>query len=173
MATLPLRLDETFKDRPITALPVSSLRTWLQGKWALLLSHADDFACYDLESDRWLVVLRQTLAAAGVRPLGLSSRKALPRSSWVADVGGSYTTPFLEGPRRRADPCDLNACALRDAVSRSSSRFVMIIDESLRLRRTFVYKPQDHLPSLLDLAAMAGKLRRMSRTVTPAVALGG
>jgi hypothetical protein len=146
---------------------MSSLRPWLRGHWAMLFSHADDFACHDLESDRWLVVLGQMLGSAHVRPLALESRAESHRDSgsgsWVTQVGGASVTVATEEPRVRLRLIDLQACALRDSVLRLSSRFVMIIDEALRPRRTFAYAAGDRLPSPLDLAALAGKLRLADR----------
>jgi hypothetical protein len=149
---------------PGRPLPLSSsLRPWLRGQWALLFSHADDFACHDLESDRWAVVLEQSLDAAHVRPVALTSRIDAGFESWVTQAGGAFVTIAPEEPRRGPRLIDLQARALRDAVERSSSRFVMIVDESLRLHRTFAYAPGDRLPSPLDLVAMAGRLRSASR----------
>jgi hypothetical protein len=165
MATLLLRIEETFADRSPVALTLSSaLRPWLGGHWALLFSHADDFACRDLESDRWAVVMEQSLASSRVRPLALASRAAVAESGgWVTQVGGACVALAPEEPHRGPRLFDPQARALRDAVARASSRFVMVIDESLRLRRTFAYAPGDRLPSPLDFAAMAGRLRSAAR----------
>ena len=163
---LSSRRQETFTTRPTGIVP-PTLRAWLRGNWALLFSHADDFACSDLESDRWLVVMRQTFAAAGVRPLALTASMSPRHASWVREVGGSSISiapeEFPEGP----DTFDLQIRTLRDAVAQASSRFVMFIDESLRLRRTFSYTAQDHLPSPLDLAATVGKLRAEAHQDSP------
>lgn len=156
MATLMPTHDVV--QHPIAA---SSLHAWLQGNWALLFSHPDDFACNDFEADRWLVVLQQTFAAAGVQPLALASHMSAPFNSWVTDAGGAAAVLFDNG-RPSQDVVDLNACALHDAISRAVSRFVMIIDDSLRIRRTFVYTAQNPLPSPLDFAATAYKLRTSS-----------
>jgi len=141
----------------------SSLRPWLRGHWALLFSHADDFACYDLEADRWAVVLEQSLSAARVRPLALGSRPAAGFDNWVTQVGGASVEMTPQESPRGPRLFDLHARALCDAVARASSRFVMIIDESLRVHRTFAYVAGDRLPSPLDLAAMADRLRSTSR----------
>lgn len=162
MATLSVGFKETFSDRQVTDRFISSsLCTWLNGNWALLFSHPGDFSCRDLESDRWLVVLQQTFAVAAVRPLGLVSGMSSHGANWVTEVGGSSATVLLEESPRR--PFELHAWVLRDAVSQASSRFAMIIDESLRLRRTFAYTLRDQLPSPIDLAEVAGKLRREAR----------
>jgi hypothetical protein len=175
MATLSSTLSHRFGDvfghaaaggssYPARTLSLSSsLRPWLRGHWALLFSHADDFACHDLESDRWTVVIGQSLNAAHVRPLALVSRVIAGLESWVTEVGGASVTMVPENLQRGPRLIDLQARALQDAVERASSRFVMIVDESLRVQRTFVYSRGDQLPSPLDLAAMAGRLRSASR----------
>jgi len=175
MATLSSTLSRGFADAfgrasfaglsyPVRPLPLSSaLRPWLRGQWALLFSHADDFACRDLESDRWTVVLEHSLNAAHMRPVALTSQLDAGFESWVTQVGGAFVTIAPEEPRRGPRLIDLQARALRDMVERASSRFVMIVDESLRLRRTFAYAPGHRLPSPLDLVAMADRLRSDSR----------
>jgi hypothetical protein len=165
MATLSLRIEETFADGSPVALTLSSvLRPWLRGHWALLFSHADDFACRDLESDRWTVVLEQSLSAARVRPLAFAARAAVAGyGGWVTQVGGAAVALAPEESYRGPRLFDLAARELRDAVTRAASRFVMVVDESLRLRRTFEYAPGDRLPSPLDFAALAQRLRCASR----------
>src|SRR5262245_56634010 len=99
---------------PARALSLSSaLRPWLRSQWALLFSHADDFACRDLESDRWAVVLEQSLHAAHLRPVALTSCDA-EFESWVTQVGGAFVTLAPEEPRRGPRLIDLHARALRD-----------------------------------------------------------
>jgi hypothetical protein len=121
-------------------LPAAALRRWLQGRWALLFSHADDFAAYGFESDRWLVHVQEAFAAADVRPLALADRQ---EAGWVTEVGGCITTLALDEP---------------------AERFVMTLDTGLRVRRTFVYTQRDRLPSPMDLAALAREVRDSSIT---------
>jgi hypothetical protein len=170
MAMLALQPDWTAIDRS-PALPISSsLRTWLEGSWALLFSHPDDFGCYDFESDRWLVVLSQALAAARIRPLALASRHAHRYAGWVTEVGGAVVVSEAEPPRspRQVLDFDPSVRELRTAIAQTSTRFAMIIDDSLRLRRTFSYTSHHRVPSPLDLAVMAGELRKASRATTSA-----
>jgi hypothetical protein len=136
MSNAALKYDVSAPDSP---LPAAALRRWLRGRWALLFSHANDFAAYGFESDRWLVHVQEAFAAADVRPLALADRQ---EAGWVTEVGGCTTT--LDPDR--------------------STRFVMTLDPSLRPRRTFVYAQGDRLPSPMDLAALARQTRDRSLT---------
>lgn len=139
-------------------LPLSSVRKWLRGSWALLFSHADDFAAYGFEADRWLWMVRHACAAADVRPLALAHSTS-HSANWVTEVGGRSTALPVDDTRRYPmlrDACEQVLC---DAVAAADSRFVMILDDALRLRRTFAYQPGDRLPSPIDLIAMADRLR--------------
>ena len=136
MSNAALKYDASAPDSP---LPAAALRRWLRGSWALLFSHANDFAAYGFESDRWLVHVQEAFAAADVRPLALADRQ---EAGWVTEVGGCTTTLALD----------------------RSTRFVMTLDASLRPRRTFAYTQGDRLPSPIDLVALARRTRDNSLT---------
>lgn len=139
-------------------MPLSSVRKWLRGNWALLFSHADDFASYGFEADRWLMMVRQACASADVRPLALAcSSNHSP--SWVTEVGGRGVTVPTDDTRRYPMLRDAYQLLLCEAINGAESRFVMILDDALRLRRTFAYAANDRLPSPIDLIAMTKKLR--------------
>jgi hypothetical protein len=131
MSNAALKYDVSAPDSP---LPAAAVRRWLHGRWALLFSHADDFAAYGFESDRWLVHVQEAFTAADVSPLALADRQ---EASWVTEVGGRTTTLAFE----------------------RSARFVLTLDAGLRPRRTFVYERGDRLPSPMDLAALAREVR--------------
>lgn len=165
MATLSLaRRDVCFDAKLITAI---ALPDWLDGRWALVFSHPDDFASFGLEADRWLAVVKDALTAANVRALATASTR--PRfASWIEQLEG--TDPWLvleQGKSASTEPLVANIRTLRSAIARATSRYVMLVDESLNLRRTFTYTPADRLPSLLDLAATVAKLRAKPRQLEP------
>jgi len=110
-------------------------------QWALLFSHPDDFASYGFEADRWLVHVREAFAATGVRPLALAATAGSSTADWVTQVGGS-------------------SCAGLRAAIADGRRFVITLDDSWRPRRTFFYTRRDRLPSPMDLAVAAERLRR-------------
>jgi alkyl hydroperoxide reductase subunit AhpC len=160
MATLSLaRRDVRFDPALTNAFPFSE---WLGGQWALLFSHPDDFSCLDLESDRWAFMVQDAFDHARVRPVALAASTPRYDGQWIAQVSdGESPMLLLETPRRQyEEEVALNSNALRSVIARTTSRFVMIIDESLRLRRTFAYSLQDRLPSLLDFAATVNSLRK-------------
>lgn len=145
-------------DTSFVTLPLSSVRKWLRGSWALLFSHADDFAAYGFEADRWLFMVRYACASADVRPLALAHSTS-HSSNWVTEVGGRATALPADETRRYPLLRDAYEQVLCSAIGAMDSRFVMILDDALRLRRTFAYGPGDRLPSPIDLIAMADRLR--------------
>lgn len=156
MSHAALKYDESAPD---SSLPSAALRRWLHGRWALLFSHADDFAAYGFESDRWLVHVHEAFAATDIRPLARAGRHA---ASWVSDVGGCTTTLALDEIQRYPVARDSREEVLRSAAFDPAARFVMTLDAGLRLRRTFVYTQRDRLPSPMDLAALAREVRDSS-----------
>jgi hypothetical protein len=150
-------------------LPVTALRRWLRGNWALLFSHADDFASYGFEADRWLVHVEEAFAAANVRPLFVAS-PGDQGAGWLSEIGGFAADLRSNEMRRYPVARGTNEYALLNAVGSATSRFVMILDDSLRLRRTFAYTIQDRLPSLIDLVGVAARVRTQVRRSSPVVA---
>jgi len=144
-------------------LDASSLKAWLDGNWALLFSHPDDFACREIESDRWLILLQEELTAADVRPLRLAPSGSEYSGRWVLSVGGGT---FVVDPKPSHDTRlhFLPHRDLCDSIRNTSSRFVLILDELLHRRFVLTYEPTERVPSPLDLAAMASTLRRRSST---------
>lgn len=142
----------------IPLLPLSSVRKWLRGSWALLFSHADDFASYGFEADRWLMMVRGACADVDVRPLALACNSS-HIANWVTEIGGRVTALPADDTRRHPVLHDAYQQVLCEAIQDATSRFVMILDDALRLRRTFAYGAHNQLPSPIDLLAMAEKLR--------------
>jgi hypothetical protein len=157
MTHAALKYDVSTPDSP---LPAAAVRRWLQGRWALLFSHPDDFASYGFESDRWLVHVQEAFAAAAVRPLALIGAH---EAGWVTQIGGTTTTLALDEIQRYPVARDSREEALRCAAFGPDARFVMTLDSSLRLRRTFVYTRRAQLPSPMDLAALARAARDGAR----------
>jgi hypothetical protein len=153
MTYAALKYDASAHDSP---LPTVAVRRWLHGRWALLFSHPDDFACYGFESDRWLVHVQEAFAASDIRPLALAGRH---EAGWVTAVGGCTTTLALDEIQRYPVARDSREEALRCTAFGPGARFVMTLDGSLRLRRTFIYTQRDRLPSPMDLATLARAAR--------------
>ena len=146
------------------AVGIASLRGWLHGSWGLLFSHADDFASYGFEADRWLVHVREAFESAAVRPIALMScdKEDFDEDllqTWIAEIDGCALALRSADVRRLSARLQGRERTLFSAIVSATTRFVMIVDESLHLRRTFAYSPGDQLPSPIELATMAARLR--------------
>lgn len=136
------------------------LRTWLRDDWAILFSNPDDFVSYDFETDRWLVIARRAFAEHHIRPIALASPAREVDLSWVTQVSGDGRTVLLEDPsQQHFGPVDLQPPVLRERIEQSDGRFVMIIDNALRIRKMFTYRFLSDLPSPLELLGWADALR--------------
>lgn len=159
VATLLLASPNTVSSAHATECP--SLRTWLRKDWAILFSHPDDFVRCELEMDRWLAVVERAFSGCRIRPLALASPVLEHHDTWVAQVTGDSRIVVLEKPSREdARAFDLGAHALHhDIESLGKRRFVMIIDDSLRPRRTFAYSGLASVPSPLEFLGWADAAR--------------
>lgn len=127
------------------SLPLCLLRRWLRGRWALVFSHPDDFAHYGFEADRWLEQVKETFRAESIAALAVGPRISAADAGWVTASGG----------------CFIGQRTFDSIVGHSTSerRFVMILDSALQLRRTFVYRREDVVPSPIGLASLAAAAR--------------
>jgi alkyl hydroperoxide reductase subunit AhpC len=162
MATLVLPEPQT---QPSSTLPAAPrLRSWLDGDWAILFSHPDDFVGCDLEADRWLTIVQRKFADHGVRPLALATPSRQLDCGWVAQISGNPGAVMLCDPVERVD---LQARRLHEEVVGTQRRFVMIIDRTLYRRRTYsyvnpAYGDPARLPSPLDFVGWVKSLRGSS-----------
>lgn len=151
MATLVLDADSAHALASPRGATVS-MRSWLDGRWALLLSHPDDFIRSESDIDRWIEDARHAFQAAGVRPLAVARLGQEIDTGWVTRVCGDPRIVVLHEP---GDGCsayvDRGALRLHEEIAGTGGRFVMIVDPALRPHRTFVYSDLDDLPSPLDL----------------------
>ena len=123
------------------SLPRFLLKKWLRGRWAMVFSHPDDFANYGFEADRWIGQVKEAFDADAVVPLGVSARAPGDHAGWITAVGGCFIS-------QRTFDNIVPGCRL-------GRRFVMVLDDSLQLRRTFLYADADRLPSPIGLASWA------------------
>jgi alkyl hydroperoxide reductase subunit AhpC len=139
-----------------------TLRRWLGTDWALLFSHPGDFVRCEMEMDRWLSVMQRSFSGSRVKPLRLVT-DALPAasdSSWIDEVSADASVLRLFAPLGRATTLDLKPYALREEISSlGRRRFVMIVDESLRTRRTFTYSALEEVRSPLEFLGWASAAR--------------
>jgi hypothetical protein len=128
------------------------LRQWLAGRWALLFSHPDDFADYGFETDRWLVYLRNAFDSLRLRPLAIGHDDA---SGWVSQAGGR----FIPGYEAAEFLPPLSSCTQPRKGQGMADHFVTILDGGARARRTILYSPAGEIPSLIELAHTATRVR--------------
>lgn len=151
---------------PSEIYDATSLRARLAGRWALLFSHPGDFAQEQLEMDRWVAVLSRSFGASGVVPVALAGPESNPGLDWLGrlsplDTGSAAVLALDTEPGALAD---FAAGALRAQIARSGPRLAMIVDASLRCRRTLSYRLPAELPSPLDLLGWAVALRKRDRS---------
>lgn len=123
------------------SLPRFLLKRWLRGRWALVFSHPDDFANYGFEADRWIDQVKQAFDAASIAALAISTRAPGDHAGWITAVGGCFISS-------RTFDSIVYLC-------RPERRFVMVLDDALQLRRTFLYSGADRVPSPIGLASWA------------------
>ena len=156
MATLTLARRDVCFDAKL--LGATSLTEWLNGRWALLFSHSQDFATSGFEADRWLCIVQSALEAAHVRCVSVPTRDRSPHD-WIERVEGDALLVLDPPRRRRSEEMNARVGALRSSIARFRGRFVMVIDAELQLRGTLGYESGAHLPSVLDLIAATERLR--------------
>jgi len=137
------------------SLPRFLLRRWLRDRWALVFSHPDDFANYGFEADRWIGQVKEALDGDSIAAVAISARAPGDDDGWITAVGGCFISP-------RTFDSIVSHCSDAECVSayRSSGRrFVIVLDDALQLRRTFLYSGADNVPSPIGLAALAASCR--------------
>jgi hypothetical protein len=144
---------------------IALLRASLAPRWAILFSHPDDFAQEQIEMDRWVIVLARSFSARGVLPVALARPPSSPEHGWLGRLaaGDGDSAAVLTLDDVSAAVADFSDGALRAQIARSSPRFAMILDSSLRCRRTLSYRLPAELPSPLELIGWALALRKRDR----------
>lgn len=152
------RLETRARPRSATI----SLREWLDGRWAILFSHPEDFLQEQLEIDRWVSVLEHSVRAHDVRLLALAAPVRDAESGWLGQLvelaGESAAVLSLDRPQASV-PTDLPASALRASIGSSGPRFAMILDSNARCRRVLSYRGRAQSLSPFDLIGWAASLR--------------
>ncbi len=140
--------------------PLHSLRRSLDGQWGLLFSDADDFGAYGFEADRWLAHVRAAFAMTEIRPIALADGRHGGASTWIAALGGLTMHLCIDEIRRSALAQDELAGAHVASTLVLERRYVLLLDDTCRVRWSLRYSPNASLPSPIDLAALAEAKRR-------------
>jgi glutaredoxin/glutathione-dependent peroxiredoxin len=137
------------------------LHEWLGGDWALLFSNPEDFEPQGREKERWLVNLREQLGMRGARALAVKRDDGSTHSSWSSKSGLNPRPVQLREPSfAAADGVSFAARALRGELLTLQSRFVLLIDGSLKRRAALKYSAGRCAASVLDLLSAVDALRR-------------
>lgn len=146
----------------LRALPnqqlVTSLHPWLNGQWALLLSHPEDFYWSGLESDRWLVLLENALVAAKLKPLTFASER-FDDYGWFASIGGAQIVLHSVTDMPSLKRIDPRVRRFTRTIPRESNRFAMILDALAYPRWECTYSLPKRAIPIFDLIAIAENLR--------------
>lgn len=145
-----------------------SLNEWLEDDWAILFSHPDDFVRSELELDRWVALARPAFAASSIRPLALAKPGRPLDCGWVTQLAGDGRAVLLHDPAAcYLHSASLHAQRLHEDIEGMDQRFVMVIDASLRRRKTYAYGAPERLPSPLDFVRWASGLRNADEPHEP------
>ena len=135
------------------------LHQWLAGAWALLFSNPQDFEPQARERPDWLHALRPAFSGRAVRALAVK-RDGPPQSNWIDELHFDPQLVALREPLfTAADPVSFGARALRGELLTLQSRFVLIVDGSLKRRGMLRYGTGNTAVSVLDLLASVDALR--------------
>lgn len=156
MATLVLNGDPAGALASLRGAAVS-MRSWLDGHWALLFSHPDDFLRSELDLDGWVESARRAFDEAEVRPLAVARLGQPPDDGWITRVSGDPRIVVLH--ESAGDAGERRALRLQEEIAGTGGRFVMIVASDLCPHRTFVYADIEDLPSPIDLIPRIETLR--------------
>jgi len=137
------------------------LHAWLNGAWALLFSHPEDFHDRAADRQRRLGALQQEFRVRAVRALAVRRDAQSAQPTWLDDLVAEPQQVRLREPSFAAsDPVSFAARALRGELLTLQPRFVLIVDATLKRRELFKYSAGRTHVSALDLLAGVDALRR-------------
>jgi hypothetical protein len=136
------------------------LHQWLGGAWALLFSNPEDFQLQGRRAGRWLDGLGQDFRRRGVRALAVRRNRDLHIDSQPVQL--------REPSYAAADEVSFAARALRGEILTLQSRFVLLIDGSLKRHKALKYNADRCLISAPDLPTSVDAVRRQHSVVRAA-----
>jgi alkyl hydroperoxide reductase subunit AhpC len=133
----------------------------LNGDWALLFSHPQDFEPAPSHMQRWLEQLQYELNARRVRAIEVRRERGASAASWIDQLQRNPELVRLrEPPFAAADPISFAARALRGELLTQQCGSVLIIDGALKRRGVLRYSAGRSDVSVFDLLASIDALRR-------------
>lgn len=137
---------------------VVSLRDWLDGHWAVVFSHPEDFAPHPSTPCGFIACLADGILAAGIKPIVWATSLLDPISSWLDHAFNDDAVVVLNAEDHGV--VDLSERTLAARLQRPHQRFVLIADENGRHRTTLTYtSTRDRPRTLLDVVEVIAELR--------------
>jgi len=162
MATLCL--DSEFENRARCGL-----HEFVGNDWALLFSNPEDFVHRGRHRQRWLDDLRYELGSRALHALAVKRDHVLPEASWIDELEPARALVHLrEPPFAAADAISFAVRLLRGELLTLQSRFVLIVDASLKRREVLRYSSGRGNLSVFDLLASVDARRRPGSIVRAA-----
>jgi alkyl hydroperoxide reductase subunit AhpC len=118
----------------------ASVRSWLNGSWALLFSDPEHFAPNSSTPKGYLTCLASVLAENGIKLLELHS--ASSAASWVDESDPQRRTIVLAAMQGE-NVLDLHAHTLLRKIQETARPFVMVLDQHSQCRTTLNYRPEN------------------------------
>lgn len=139
---------------------VVSLRQWLNGHWAIVMSHPDDFAPHPSTPCGFVNRLADDVLAAGVKPIAFGHSLEPLAPSWLDHAVNDDSVVLLDHDSECV--VDLAEKALASQLSTLRRPFVLILDDNARSRTTLQYRREslhDRPCALRDLLEIVDVLR--------------
>jgi hypothetical protein len=134
-----------------------------------LFSNPEDFQLQGRQTGRWFDGLGQDFRRRGVRALAVRGNRGPEASGRVDELPvNSQPVQLREPSFAAADEVSFAARALRGELLTLQSRFVLLIDGSLRRRKVLKYDADRRVISTPDLLASLGALCREHAVVRAA-----
>lgn len=116
---------------------IVSLLDWLEGHWAIVMSHPDDFAPPPTTPTGFTNRLADQMLAADVKPIAFGHSLELMTPNWLDHAVNDDAVVLLDTNGDRI--VDLAERALATRLATCTGRFVSILDERGRCRTILHY----------------------------------
>lgn len=137
------------------------LAGWLDGHWAALFSHPEDFAPPSSTPSGFSARIALDFAAAHLKPLRLKRNAASQDASWIDTVAGDGGVVVVGAGSYRQSVVDLAERSLCRLLKVLRGPFVLLIDSAGRCRSTIRYsrEPEAVPRTIGDILAITHVLR--------------
>jgi alkyl hydroperoxide reductase subunit AhpC len=144
------------------------LQEWLQGHWAIVFSHPEDFAPHPTTPRGFLSHVFNELLQRGVKAIALGTDVFAEQRSWLDDASDDDAVVVLASDKDAA-VVDITEHALGTKLANMHSRFAMVLDEHGRCRSTMNYRARNpqHARTLEDMIEVIGVLRSDRQRSSP------